>query len=180
VQEIEQRLRRLMIDGLSGDGTAYRDLLRELTPRLRAFFRRRLVGWPEDCEDLVQETLLAVHARRHTYDAGQPFTAWAYAVARYKLVDWHRRHRRREALHDPVEDRIEELFAEMEHDACDAQRDVRAMLETLPAKQREPIRLVKLEGLSVAEAAARTGLSASAVKIGVHRGLRALAARFKS
>lgn len=180
MQEIEQRLRRLMIDGLSGDGTAYRDLLRELTPRLRAFFRRRLVGWPEDCEDLVQETLLAVHARRHTYDAGQPFTAWAYAVARYKLVDWHRRHRRREALHDPVEDRIEELFAEMEHDACDAQRDVRAMLETLPAKQREPIRLVKLEGLSVAEAAARTGLSASAVKIGVHRGLRALAMRFKS
>lgn len=178
MQEIEQRLRRLMLGGLSGDGAAYRDLLRDLTPRLRAFFRRRLANWPEDCEDLVQETLLAVHARRHTYDADQPFTAWAYAVARYKLVDWHRRHRRREALHDPVEDRIEELFAEVEHEASDARRDVQAMLESLPAKQREPIRLVKLEGLSVVETAARTGLSVSAVKIGVHRGLKVLAARF--
>lgn len=169
-----------MAAGTAGDAAAYGDLLRELAPRLRAYFRRRLADRPADCEDLVQETLIAIHTRRHTYDPTQPFTAWAHAVARHKLMDWLRRHHRREAQHDPIEDRADLLFADGDQEASDAGRDVLAMLDTLPEKQREPIRLVKLEGLSVAEAAARTGLSASAVKVGVHRGLKALVARFKA
>lgn len=180
MQEIEQRLRRLMAAGAAGDAAAYGDLLRELAPRLRSFFRRRLADRPTDCEDLVQETLIAIHTRRHTYDPGQPFTAWAHAVARHKLMDWLRRHHRREALHDWVEDREDLLFVDGDQASSDAGRDVLAMLDTLPVKQRESIRLVKLEGLSVAEAATRTGLSAATVKVGVHRGLKALAARFKS
>lgn len=180
MQDIEERLRRLMLDGLAGDGRAYRALLSDLAPRLRAFFRRRLAAWPEEAEDLVQDTLIALHTRRHTYDVNQPFTPWVFAVARYKLIDWHRRHRRREARHDPVEDRMEDLFVEADQEASDTRRDLDTMLAVLPRSQSEPLRLVKLEGLSVVEAAERAGISVSAVKIGVHRGLRALSARFKS
>lgn len=179
VRDIEQRLRRLMIDGRSGEEASYRDLLRELTPHLRGYFRRRMQDRPDDCEDLVQVTLMAIHTRRHTYDEGQPFTAWAHAVARYKLIDWRRRHGRREALHDLVDDRAEDLFVEPEQEAGQVRRDVLTLLEDLPASQSGPIRLTKLEGLSVAEAAARSGMSVSAVKVGVHRGLKALAARIK-
>lgn len=179
MQPVEQRLRRLMVAGAGGDAEAYRALLHALSPHLRAYYRRRLADRSADCEDLVQEVLIAVHTRRHTYDAAQPFTAWVHAIARYKLMDWLRRHHRREALHDPVEDSLDLLFSEGDQDASDASRDVLAMLDVLPPKQRDPIRLVKLEGLSVAEAASRTGLSVAAVKIGVHRGLKVLAARFK-
>jgi RNA polymerase sigma-70 factor (ECF subfamily) len=173
----EQRLKALMVAAMDGDDAAYRVALGHLAEHLRAFFRRRLGARPQDCEDLVQETLLAMHTRRHTFDRAEPFTPWVFAIARYKLVDWQRRHARREALHDPMEDRQDELAVAPPQEAEDARRDVADLLEGLPAKQREPIRLVKLEGLSITEAAARTGLSVSAVKVGIHRGLKKLAAR---
>ena len=179
VREVEQRLRRLMVESLRGQEEAYGDLLRELTPRLRGYFRRRMRDHPDDCEDLVQVTLMAIHTRRHTYDEGQPFTAWAHAIARYKLIDWRRRHGRREALQEPVDERAEDLFVEPAQDAGQAHRDVLSLLADLPSNQSEPIRLTKLEGLSVAEAAVRAGMSVSAIKVGVHRGLKALAARIK-
>jgi RNA polymerase sigma-70 factor (ECF subfamily) len=121
----------------------------------------------------VQETLLAVHTRRDTYDPGQPFTAWAYGVARYKLIDKLRGRVRREGLHDELSD---ELFVEPETDAADARRDLMALLGSLPEGQRAPIILTKLEGFSVEEAAARTGQSVSSIKVSVHRGLKKLAA----
>lgn len=173
----EQRLRALMTAGLAGDEAAYRAVLLGLAAGLRPYFRRRLGARPADCEDLVQETLLAVHTRRHTYAPSEPLTAWVFAIARYKLADWLRRHGRREALHDPVEDWQDVLGGDAPEDGT-ARLDVSTLLETLPPGQREPIRLVKLEGLSIAEAADRTGLSVSGVKVGIHRGLKALAARF--
>src|SRR5574340_1794991 len=84
---IETRLRDRFVRGLAGDGAAYEAFLRELCGYLRGFLRRRLSGMPDDIEDLVQETLIAVHTRRHTYDSGQPLTAWVHAIARYKIVD---------------------------------------------------------------------------------------------
>jgi RNA polymerase sigma-70 factor, ECF subfamily len=175
----ERRLKALMAAGLAGDEAAYRALLLGLAENLRRYFRRRLGARPADCEDLVQETLLAVHTRRHTYVGSEPLTAWVHAIARYKLADWLRRHGRREALHDPVEDWQDSLGGDdATQDSGSARLDVSALLETLPPRQREPIRLVKLEGFSVAEAAERTGLSISGVKVGIHRGLKALAARF--
>ena len=85
--EAESELRALMLRGLDGDQVAYRDLLEKLSRRLRAFFLRRLQGWPDDVEDLVQECLLAMHNQRHTYQSNQPLTAWVYAIARYKMID---------------------------------------------------------------------------------------------
>ena len=92
----ESRLRELMVRGQSGDGAAYHLFLKEMGGMLRAYFRRRLGGLPDEVEDLVQESLLAIHNQRHTYDPTQPLTAWAHAIARYKLVDLLRRRGTRE------------------------------------------------------------------------------------
>ena len=83
----EERLRQLLIRGLAGEAPAYHAFLQELSAHLRAFLRKRLARLPDEVEDLVQESLLAVHNQRHTYDAGQPLTAWVHAIAKYKLVD---------------------------------------------------------------------------------------------
>ena len=87
----EARLRGLLVRGLDGDALAYHAFLRDLSAHLRAFLRRRLAHLPDEVEDLVQESLLAIHNQRHTYDAGQPLTAWVHAIAKYKLVDLVRR-----------------------------------------------------------------------------------------
>ena len=174
----EDRLRDLMVRGLAGDSAAYHAFLRELSAHLRAFLRKRLARLPDDVEDLVQETLLAVHNQRHTYEAGQPLTAWVHAIARYKLVDLLRRRAGREALNDPLDDELA-VFAASDTEAADARRDVAKLLERLPERQRLPIQYMKLEGLSVIETARATGMSESAVKVGVHRGLKALAAMIR-
>ncbi|HEU0203527.1 MAG TPA: sigma-70 family RNA polymerase sigma factor [Burkholderiaceae bacterium] len=170
----EQELRELLLRGLRGDAAAYHAFLRLLTAHLRAFLRRRLSRWPDEVEDLVQETLLAVHNQRHTYDAGQPLTAWLHAIAQYKLIDALRQRSRREALTDPL-DEESEFFAAADDAAAEARRDLARLLDELPDRHRLPILYVKLEGRSVAETARLTGMSESAVKVGVHRGLKALA-----
>ena len=174
----EDRLRDLMVRGLGGDNAAYHSLLQELSARMRAFFRKRLARLPDDVEDLVQETLLAVHNQRHTYATDQPLTAWVYAIARYKMVDLLRRRAGREAMNDPLDDELA-VFASSDTEAADARRDLAKLLERLPERQRLPIQCMKLEGLSVIEAARATGMSESAVKVGVHRGLKALAAMIR-
>ena len=175
----EERLRGLLLGGLAGESSAYHTFLKELSAHVRAFLRKRLVDLPEEVEDLVQELLLAVHNRRHTYDPSQPITAWVYAIARYKLVDLLRRRSRKELLNDPL-DEEDGLLATSDSEAAEARRDLAKLLADLPDRQRLPIIRVKIEGLSVAETARLTGMSQSAVKVGVHRGLKALAAKIRS
>jgi RNA polymerase sigma-70 factor (ECF subfamily) len=174
----EDKLRALLLRGLGGDDAAYHVFLKELSAHLRAFLRRRLLQLPDEVEDLVQETLLAVHNYRHTYSAAQPLTAWVHAIARYKLVDMLRRRTGREALNDPLDDELE-VMAASDTEANDARRDIGKLLEQLPDRQRLPIQYVKLDGLSVVEAAQLTGMSESAVKVGIHRGLKALASKMR-
>ncbi len=174
--QTEQLLRGLMLAGLDGDAASYRRFLQLLGSRLRSFYRRRLSGWPDDVEDLVQETLLAIHNQRHTSLPDQPITAWVHAIARYKTIDLLRARQGREALHDPLDDEVA-LFDTADNEAAEARRDLHQLLATLPERQRLPIEQVKLAGRSVAEVALETGMSESAVKIGIHRGLKALAAR---
>ncbi len=174
----EARLKELLVQGLAGKAPAYHEFLKELSAHLRSFFRKRLFGLPDEVEDLVQETLLAVHQKRHTYRPGEPLTAWVHAIARYKLVDLLRARSIREVLNDPLDDELD-VFASSDNDAAEARRDLSKLLADLPERQRLPIVHVKLEGLSVVEVAQLTGMSESAVKIGVHRGLKALAAKIK-
>lgn len=170
----EQQLRALLVSGLAGDAQAYHAFLQQLSAHLRAFLRGRLSSLPDEVEDLVQESLLAIHNQRHTYEASRPVTAWIHAIARYKLIDFLRRRAGREALNDSIDDESE-LFAASDIEASSARYDVAQLLDQLPDRHRLPIVCVKLEGLSVSEAAQKTGMSESAVKVGIHRGLKALA-----
>ncbi len=174
--DMEARLRALMLEALDGDSGAYRRLLDELRRNLRGYFARRLNGTlAANADDLVQETLMAIHTRRLTYDRAQPLTAWVYAIARYKLIDHFRRNRVRATV--PLEDDAA-IFAHDETGDITARMDVDAVLSTIPARPADLIRQVRLEGASIADAAARTGMSESAVKVSIHRGLKTLAARF--
>lgn len=166
------RLMPLLAAARAGDSTAYATLLSSLAGLLRPFVRRHLQRHYSDVEDVLQDVLLAIHIRRESYDASrQPMTAWVYAIARYKVID----HLRREGLraHIPL-DGMDDLFAADTADAGDAQRDVDALVARLPEQQRRAVRLVKLDELSVREAAAETGLSETAVKVNVHRGIKNL------
>jgi RNA polymerase sigma-70 factor (ECF subfamily) len=174
----EERLKARFVESLAGDARAYQGFLVGLAAHLRAFYRRRLARLPDHVEDLVQEALLAVHNQRHTFDPAQPLTAWVHAIARYKLVDFLRRRGRGEAFEEPL-DEADGLWSSAEDEATEARGDLQRLLDTLPERQRVPIVCVKVEGLSVAETARRTGMSGSAVKVAVHRGLKALAERMR-
>ncbi len=169
----EDQLRAWMIGGLDGDAAAHASLLRALVPLLRSFYRRRVSAGPDDIEDLVQETLIAVHTRRGTYDRDRVFAAWLFAIARYKMIDQFRRNRRTV----PIEGLEDMLVAEGFEDSSIARMDIDNLLATLPVKQARAIRATRIDGASVAEAANAAGIGESDVKVSVHRGLKALAAR---
>jgi RNA polymerase sigma-70 factor (ECF subfamily) len=171
----EAQLKLWMIAGLDGDANAHQRLLAALAPLFRSFFSRRLRGAGDDVEDLVQETLIAIHTRRGTYDRDRPFTAWAYAIARYKLIDHFRRTRQQV----PVEGLEDMLVADGFEDTVGARLDMARLLRGISPKQARAIMQTKVEGLSVAEAAESAGISEADVKVSVHRGLKALAERLK-
>nr|WP_315401912.1 sigma-70 family RNA polymerase sigma factor [uncultured Duganella sp.] len=174
----ELRLHALFLQGVDGDTDAYRRFLQATATHLRAFLRRRLSRWPDEVEDLVQESLLAIHNQRLSYDTGVPLTSWIHAIARYKLIDWLRRHARRDGLYDVLDDDAAgegALFSSADQEAGEARRDLNKLLALLPAKQRDAIVLTKLDGLSVREAASRLRISEADIKVSVHRGMKALA-----
>ena len=166
----ETALHALMRRALAGDTAGYTTLLKHLAQALRVYFRRKLFQQQHEAEDLVQDVLLAIHTKRATFDASQKLTAWVYAIAQYKLIDHLRRQKRRGVM-APIEDETT-LFAPQGDPA--ASGDIETLLSHLPEKQRESIRLVKLEELSVREAAEKAGISESDVKVSVHRGLKKL------
>jgi len=148
----------------AGNAEAYRRVLGEAQSWLRRFFLRRLPLSMVD--DAVQDTLLAVHEKRHTFDPSQGFGPWIAAIARYKWIDRLRAERRVEiaALDDdlPVEGHEEQVTTAYA---------LEGLLGRLKPAQAEAIRLVKLQGLSIEEAARRTGQSMALVKVNIHRGL---------
>jgi len=164
-----------MLASLNGSAVSYRTLLERLSSRLRAYYKGKLarVGrGATEAEDLVQEVLLAIHLKRHTYDTGEPFTPWVHTIARYKLIDYLRR--TRSAASVPIDEGTQ-VMAQDDNAAAGSSHDVRKLLRRLPEKVRCSIECVKLEGRTVAEAAVRCDISESGVKINIHRGLRALA-----
>ena len=176
VRSIEPELRSLMVAGLEGDAAAHKMLLEKLSVQLRGYFKAQLGRYgrdPVEAEDLVQEVLIAVHTRRHTYDRSQLLTPWVYAIARYKFSDYLRRSKI-SRTDVPIED-AEALTAYNDSAQVESNLDLDKLLAGISPKTRQAIQYVKLEGLSVSEAAARSGVSESAVKVAVHRGLKALA-----
>jgi RNA polymerase sigma-70 factor (ECF subfamily) len=176
VTSTESELRALMLASSDGDAAAYRTLLERLGGQLRAYFRRqlnRINRGDVEAEDLVQEALLAVHTRRHTYDPSQLFTPWVYAIGRYKFIDYLRR--TKVSAKDVPVDEMEELTARDDRGPVESSLDLDRLLTGLSPRVKQIIQYVKLDGLSVSETATRCGMSESAVKVSVHRGLKALA-----
>jgi len=176
VTTAETELKALMVASLGGDAASYRLLLDRLSGRLRAYFKGKLARFGRgatEAEDLVQEVLLAIHLKRHTYDTGEPLTPWVHTIARYKLIDYLRR--TRTAANVPLNEESD-VLAQDDNTVAESSHDIRKLLARLPETMRCSIECVKLEGRSVTEAAERCGISESGVKINIHRGLRSLAA----
>jgi RNA polymerase sigma-70 factor (ECF subfamily) len=172
-------LSALMRSARQGDDDAYRRLLGRVAVWLRVVVRRGLVSagrGPAESEDIVQETLLAVHLKRDSWDESRPIEPWLYAIARYKLTD----HLRRRGFHDHVDidDWSNSLQVAVEVETP-AAIDSRRLLESLPERQRAIVQQISLEGRSAAEVAAGLGMSEGAVRVALHRALRALAAFYR-
>ena len=161
--------RALMVAAQSGNAGAYRRLLGEVGIWLQRYYARRLPAAMVD--DAVQEVLLALHEKRHTYDPSQPFGPWLAAIARYKWID------RLRAMKAGSMVELSDDLPVLDHgEAVQSARSLELLLDRLKPAQAEVIRLVKLQGLSIEEAAARTGQTISLVKVNIHRGLSRLTA----
>ena len=164
--------------GNAGDADSYRRLLLQLTPVLRAVARRGLAraGMADtDAEDIVQETLLAIHLKRQSWYEDAPIGPWLRAIARHKMIDALRRRGRRIDL--PI-DAFAEVLAGGESEPSMLVADVYRHLESLPAGQRNVVRAIAVDGASTGETAARLSMTKGAVRVALHRGLAALAAKF--
>jgi RNA polymerase sigma factor (sigma-70 family) len=158
----------LMVAAQAGDASAYRSLLASVVPWLRRYYARRLP--PAMIDDAIQDTLIAVHEKRHTYDPGRPFVAWLAAIARYKWIDALRSLKAK-----PTEALDDDIPVPGDEEAVTSASSLERLLETLKPAQSRVIRLVKLQGFSIEEASEATGQSASLVKVNIHRGLKRLA-----
>src|SRR6266851_4013421 len=156
-----------MRSAISGDGAAYHRLLKAVAPVLRAAARRGLAraGQPVDqSEDIVQDILLAVHLKRHTWDAKAPFAPWLFAIARNKLIDALRRRGRRVFVN--IDDFAETIPSE-------------PAAETAPARQRDVLQSIAVDSASIKDTAAKLAMSEGAVRVALHRGLASLTAKLR-
>ncbi len=158
-----------MVAGQGGEQAPYHRLLTEISAWLRRYFSGRLP--PAMIDDAIQDTLLAVHLKRHTFDPSRPFGPWLAAFARHKWID-----RLRSMKWAATETLGDNMSIGDHEDAVTSAYSLERLLKELKPAQSEVIRLVKLQGFSIEEAASRTGQSTSLVKVNIHRGLGRLAA----
>jgi RNA polymerase sigma-70 factor (ECF subfamily) len=173
VKTLEARLKPLMIAGLDGETRAWREFLVLLRPALHAYFNRRQFYGDADVEDLVQEALLAIHAKRETWRRADPVTSWCFTIARYKLIDQLRKSGRAKLV-PLVDDHV------LPNDAVEdgaVRQDLAKLLEATPPRQRRLIEDVKLSGYSLAEAGERLGMTEGAAKVSLHRAMKTLMKR---
>ncbi|CAE6852193.1 ECF RNA polymerase sigma factor SigF [Paraburkholderia nemoris] len=175
----EETLRCLFLQALGGNAGAYDECLRAIAERLRLFFRKRLRAYPDEIEDLVQETLLAVYLKRHTYRVQEPLTAWIYAIARYKWVDFLRRRSLQKDISVQLDSSfdVEGIASSNSLATYGVDFDLQTLFSELPKNQQAVIAHTKIEGLTINETAQRTGMSISSVKTSIHRGLKTLASK---
>jgi RNA polymerase sigma-70 factor (ECF subfamily) len=170
----DSELAQLMRAAIAGDEKAYADFLRRAACLVRGFARRKIVRGGIDPEDIVQETLLAIHTKRHTWRDDGSVLPWLYAIARYKLVDAFRRAGRRVEIEI---DELAETLAAPEPDSI-SDREIRRVLATLAPGQRTVVAAVTVDGHSIGETARNLGMTETAVRVALHRGLKAIAQKF--
>jgi RNA polymerase sigma-70 factor (ECF subfamily) len=170
----DSELAGLMRAALAGDERAYAEFLRRAACLVRGFARTRIVRGGIDPEDIVQETLLAIHMKRHTWRDDGSVLPWLYAIARYKLVDAFRRSGRRMEVEI---DEVAETLAAPETETVSG-REIDRALSILAPGQRSVVAAITVDGRSIGETARNLGMSETAVRVALHRGLTAIAKKF--
>ena len=177
---IEEKWATMMRAALAGDEGVYRRLLDEIAravrPMARGAFSRARVG-DADVEDVVQETLLAIHLKRQTWDGGMRLAPWVNAIARHKIIDALRR--RGVRRYEPIED-FEAVLAAPEAEDPHTRGDVVRLLEQLPPRARDIVKSISLDGQSISATAMRLAMTEVAVRVALHRALKSLAAAWRS
>lgn len=173
-READPPLEEMLRAANRGDARAYADFLAAVAPIVRAVVRARGGGLgTEACEDIVQETLLAIHLKRQTWREDAPLRPWLYAIVRHKVVDAFRARGRR--VHVDIDDVAGGLAAEAGPDPTE-RGDVERMLARLEPRAARIVRAIGIDGASPAEVSAELGMSEGAVRVALHRALRRLAA----
>jgi RNA polymerase sigma-70 factor (ECF subfamily) len=167
----ENVLAQLMQSAIAGDERAYTEFLRRTACLVRRFSRGKVARSGIDPEDIVQETLLAIHMKRHTWRDDAPIMPWLYAIARHKIVDAFRRRGRR------MEVEIGEIAGTFAEPDAETARgwEIDRVIATLAPGQRKVVAAVSVDGRSIRETASRLGMSETAVRVALHRGLAAIA-----
>ena len=172
----ETELADLLRAALTGDQRAYARFLQDITPVLRGIVRARGAQFgPDTQEDILQDILLSVHAKRHTWITTSPVLPWLYAITRYKVIDAQRRRRHR--THDPLDPVIDQIAAEPHADdvtAAMAARDSAALIGQLDPRSARIVREVSLDGDCTAEVGQRLSMTEGAVRVALHRAIKRL------
>lgn len=166
----EERWAQLMVSAQAGHEADYQRLLTELSEVVDRYLRSR-IGHHHFVEDCVQETLVAIHNARHTYDPRRRFRPWLFAIVRHKAIDTLRRQRSHQTTVERYRD--EQLVGVQlaENGSLESAVVRGRLIDALSPQYREAITLTKIDGLSTAEAAARLSISESALKVRVHRAI---------
>ena len=158
----------LMHQAQGGDSASYEQLLLTIAPLMRTFISRR-VSNQEDVDDIVQNSLLAVHHASHTYNTERSFTGWMFAIVRHKLNDFLRSHYRQSDLVDHSVDGEDIVATYSVTNLPTSSEDLLEVINDLPERQRHIVTMLKIEGYSIQEVARRFNMSESAVKVSAHR-----------
>jgi RNA polymerase sigma-70 factor, ECF subfamily len=176
---VEEKWATMMRAALAGDDGVYRRLLQDIAnavrPMARGAFSRARVG-DADVEDVVQETLLAIHLKRRTWDGGLKLAPWVNAIARHKIIDAMRR--RGVRRYEPIEE-FEAVLAAPEAEDPHTRSDVERLLEQLPPRARDIVKSISLDGHSISATATRLAMTEVAVRVALHRALKSLAAAWR-
>lgn len=179
----EKRLSGLMRKAQGGDSNSYRMLLLEIEKMISSFvknsFFRLGLGGADSWEDVTQEILLGIHSKRATYNPNQYFLPWLYSIARYKVIDHARASRTVSKFIDLELDLVQLDIAFPNNEEFNTNHDLKSLFDDLPKKQRDVLELVKIQGLTIAEAAVRTGFSHSDIKVTIHRAIKTLRERLQ-
>ncbi|MDF1634625.1 sigma-70 family RNA polymerase sigma factor [Mycoplana sp. MJR14] len=169
----ERSLEQLLVSAIEGDERAYFAFLEAVAKLVRTWLRRKVTHGSLDVEDVVQETLLAIHLKRHTWRSTEPVRPWIFAIANHKLIDAFRRHGRLPLADSPALEAVEAAEPEVLQGW-----EIDRALQVLTPGQRSVVTAVSIEGSSIQETARDLGMNETAVRVALHRGLSAIARRF--
>ncbi len=169
-------LEALMQLALAGDKQAYTEVLRETSRFIRPFLAKRL-NQPTEVDDLLQEILLSIHKARHTYDGQRPYKPWAFAIAKFRLLDHLRAHYADHLRHAVEISEVENSLSEHVTEAALTYESIREEIHLLPEKQAAILQMMHQDGYTAKEVAEKIGMKESAVKVAAHRAYKVLRKR---